>query len=279
MTEQYPSDVALNALSGSADAEQGVAYPAIYESPYYTTFYKMLYRLLDVARRAGDLRVAKDGPLTCEVKPGQFFDRETLRPYAGVTEQPLTNNATNYLYLDADATLTINTTGFPAPNALPHIRLATILTADGDYAHGEITDCRGSALTTLADGGAGVCRVVSQSLMYYDFTDNGDVTGYADFEADLPAGALLMGYRIDVTDAFEGDVFATATLGDASDLDRFSGSDILAVDSVGPLAGQGASANRFCESATTPRVTVTVANDFGNSSGGEMAVTLFYLQT
>jgi len=64
MSELYPSDADLNALSGTADAEQGVAYPTIFESPYYTTFYKMLYRLLDVARRAGDLRVCKDGDLT-----------------------------------------------------------------------------------------------------------------------------------------------------------------------------------------------------------------------
>ena len=78
MTEQYPSDADLNALSGTDDSGQEVTYPTIYESPYYTTFYKMLYRLLDVARRAGDLRVYKDGDLTFGVRAGKYFDGDTL---------------------------------------------------------------------------------------------------------------------------------------------------------------------------------------------------------
>ena len=57
MNELYPSDAQLNALSGLNDAEQEVLFIATGESPYYTSFYKMLYRMLDVSRRAGDLRV------------------------------------------------------------------------------------------------------------------------------------------------------------------------------------------------------------------------------
>ena len=60
MAEQFPSDTTLNALSGTADGEQAVPYIPVGLSPYHTEFYKMLYRLLDVARRAGDLRVYKD---------------------------------------------------------------------------------------------------------------------------------------------------------------------------------------------------------------------------
>ena len=62
MAEQYPTDVTLNALSGSADSQQEVAYPTIAESPYYTSFYKMLYRLLDVARRAATSACSRTGP-------------------------------------------------------------------------------------------------------------------------------------------------------------------------------------------------------------------------
>ena len=42
MTELYPTDADLNALSGTVDSEQEIIYPSIYEAPYYTTFYKML---------------------------------------------------------------------------------------------------------------------------------------------------------------------------------------------------------------------------------------------
>ena len=59
MTELYPSDATLNALSGTTDAEQEVLFVTTGESPYYTSFYKMLHRLLNVARRAADLRVFK----------------------------------------------------------------------------------------------------------------------------------------------------------------------------------------------------------------------------
>ena len=152
MTEVYPSDESLNALSGTSDAEQAVLFPTIGESPYYTSFYKMLFRLMAVAIRGGDLRVYKDGDLTFGVRAGKFLDGDTVRNYTGGSEQALTNNATNYVYLTASATLTVNTTGFPTPSDTPHIPLATILTAAGTYAHSDITDYRGRAFLRLCSG-------------------------------------------------------------------------------------------------------------------------------
>lgn len=152
MTELYPTDTDLNALSGTSDADQEVAYPAIYESPYYTTFYKMLYRLLDVARRAGDLRVYKDGDLTFGVRAGTFMDGDTVRAFVGATGQSLTDNATNCIYLTPEAALVVSSSGFPAPSASPHIRLAEIVTAGGEYGLDDITDLRGTAFMAPAAG-------------------------------------------------------------------------------------------------------------------------------
>ena len=158
MTEQYPTDADLNALSGTYDAEQEIPFPAIGESPYYTAFYKMLYRLLKVARRAGDLRVFKDGDLTFGVRAGKFFNGDSTIDFSQVTSQPLTNNATNYIYITADGTLTVNTTGFPDPSDTPHIPLATITTSAGGYDGrdstdgGDITDYRGRGFLTVASG-------------------------------------------------------------------------------------------------------------------------------
>ena len=154
MAELCPSDAELNALSGTNDPEQEVHYVTTGEAPYYTSFYKFVHRLLLAARRAGDLRVYKDAALTFGVRAGKYFDGDTLVEYAGASAQALTNNQTNYIYLTAAGVLTVNITGFPVPSVTPHIRLATILTAAGDYAISDITDHRGTAFLAVARGPA-----------------------------------------------------------------------------------------------------------------------------
>lgn len=146
MTELYPSDSALAGLSGTTDAEQDVLYIPTGESPYYLSFYKMLYRLLDVSRRAGDLRVFKDGELTFGVRGGNFRDGLATRNYAGSAGNALADDATNYIYLTAAGALVVNQTGLPDPLAVPHLPLAQITTAGGDYAHADVIDLRGPAM-------------------------------------------------------------------------------------------------------------------------------------
>ncbi len=153
MAEQYPTNVTLNALSGSTDGQQEVAYPTLAESPYYTSFYKMLYRLLDVARRAGDLRVFKDSANTFGVRGGKLVVGDTTIDYAEVAGQSLTNDAMNYIYLTAVGTLTVNTTGLPDPSTTPHLPLATIAVGsasaaqiDDEYDFVDLVDYRGRAM-------------------------------------------------------------------------------------------------------------------------------------
>ncbi len=146
MSELNPTDTELEAFSGTADTEQEVLYVPIGESPYYKSFYKMLFRLLNVARRAGDLRVYKDADLTFGVRAGKFANGTTAVDYAGASSQALTNNATNYIYLQTDGTLLVNTTGFPNPATTAHVPLATILTSAGLYDMSDITDYRGRAM-------------------------------------------------------------------------------------------------------------------------------------
>ena len=156
MTEQYPSDAELNGLSGTTDNEQEVLFITTGEAPYYTSFYKTLQRLLKVARRGGDLRVFKDADLTFGVRAGRYYNGDSWVSYSQVTAQSLTNNATNYVFLTAAGTLTVNTTGFPAPSVTPHIPLATIVTSAGAYdgrdlsEGGDITDYRGGMFINVA---------------------------------------------------------------------------------------------------------------------------------
>jgi hypothetical protein len=158
MTESYPTDLILNALSGLDDAEQGVLFPDKNEEPCYTSLYKMIYRMLDVARRAGDLRVFKDsaGALKFGVRPGRWMNGDSAVTYAGAANQTLADNATNYIYLTAAGTLTVNQSGFPVPSVTPHLPLGTIATGtasaggvSGSYSHVDITDYRGRAFLSV----------------------------------------------------------------------------------------------------------------------------------
>ncbi len=193
MTETYPSDADLNALSGTTDGEQDVLFVPIGESPYYTSFYKMLYRLLDVARRAGDLRVYKDGDLTFGVKGGKYVNGDSTINYAGATEQSLTNNQTNYIYLTSAGTLTKNTTGFPVPSVTPHIPLATIVTASGSYDHADITDYRGRGLWS-------VCGAAGRDVNALDWQES-----VKDRDLTAPPGSPSLGDRYIVAAGGSGD--------------------------------------------------------------------------
>ncbi len=165
MTELYPTDADLNALSGATDPEQEVLFLPIGESPYHTSFYRMLYRLLDVSRRAGDLRVYKDGDLTFGVRPGRWMNGQAEVVYVGSEANALANNLDNYIYLLPDGTLTTNTTGLPDPVDQPHLPLAKISTSLGTYAHGDITDLRGRALYRPCGGLVGDLEAQAVSLI------------------------------------------------------------------------------------------------------------------
>ena len=167
MTETYPSDAQLNDLSGTTDSEQEVLFIPIGESPYYTSFYKMLHRLLNVSRRAGDLRIYKDGDqgLTFGVRPGKWMNGDQLVEFDNVEEVTLENNTTNYVYVEMNGTLHSEPhdngyTSFPVPSVTPHKRLAIIETSAGDYdgrdptQGGDITDMRGTVFNSSASSAA-----------------------------------------------------------------------------------------------------------------------------
>ncbi|MFC1676911.1 hypothetical protein ACFL3G_07610 [Planctomycetota bacterium] len=140
MGEVYPSDNTL--LSMGSDSETGVAYISTGQSPYYLQFRKMLYRLLISLKRGNDLRVYDDGGLDIGVKPGKFWLGTELINYVGATYQTLADDKSSiYIYLDSSGSLvTDEYTAFPDMATVPHIRLATVVTSDGDI--NSITDSR-----------------------------------------------------------------------------------------------------------------------------------------
>jgi hypothetical protein len=142
-----------NALSGTVDVETGVPYPTIGESPYYTSFFRMQYRWLDAARRANDLRVFKDGDLTFGVRAGRYYDAGTWRIFAGAAGQGLSDDTSNYIYLDSAGAVQVATSGFPSvgptvPLAVISTGLAGVAAVSGTYDFADIEDYRGLALLT-----------------------------------------------------------------------------------------------------------------------------------
>lgn len=147
MAEVYPSDGTLNALT--EHALSGVEYIATGQAPYYLHFRKLVYRLLLALEKAGELRVFDEGGISVGVKSGKFMCNGSIQSYAGSTGNSLTDNATNYIYLNGSGALTISTSAYPDLET-PHMRLATVVTASGDIS--SITDDRGQHIWLSTSG-------------------------------------------------------------------------------------------------------------------------------
>jgi hypothetical protein len=143
MAETYPSENSL--LNLMSDSETGVAYIETGTAPYYLEFRKLIYRLLLASRRANDLRVFDEGDLEAGVKAGSHYSGGTLRSYGGSSGNTMTDEATNYVYVDSSGVLQISTAGYPAVTT-NHVRLARVMCSNGDIA--SITDDRGPHVMT-----------------------------------------------------------------------------------------------------------------------------------
>jgi len=123
-----------------------------------------------------------------------------------------------------------------------------------------------------------------QDIALADFTDGTDATGYVDLD-DLPIGAMILGWRAEITTAFAGTTAATMQIGISSDVNRFSAdttSSVIAAAIKGSLA-LAVDAAKSIGAATTPRVTITDTKgsspDFGDFSAGAMTITIAYIDT
>lgn len=122
-------------------------------------------------------------------------------------------------------------------------------------------------------------KSISESLAFGDFTDNANATGYKDWSAQLPAGAIPLAVKYVVSAGFTGDTTAVVQTGISGDLDRFSSTtdqSVLAAATVGH--GVAADALDGIGAAQTIRTTVTGGSDFGGISAGAMVATLYYIQ-
>ncbi len=153
MSELQLTDAEANALHGTTDSDTDLKYHSPGDASYFTEGQRQRHRLLTLAKAiSNSLRVFRDGALTFGVRAGSAGDGEATYSYAGSAGNALTDDATNYIYLDIDSAalrLVCNATGLPGASTTPHIPLATIITAGGSYDCDDITDLRASAVFAL----------------------------------------------------------------------------------------------------------------------------------
>jgi len=139
----YPdlSGAEADALSGTTDAGTGIKHlhAAADDSTTPTHFQRMMqleHDLFDMMARFGGAVIDKGG-LNVGVFACVYEIAAAEKSFAGVASQALTASVTNYLYLDTDETLKIDTSTWPAG---AHFRLAKVTTNGSDIT--ALVDCR-----------------------------------------------------------------------------------------------------------------------------------------
>lgn len=143
-----------------------------------------------------------------------------------------------------------------------------------------------TVLETVAETTYELSKVTSQNLAIANFTDNtGAATGYIDFIPQVPAGAIVLGWKATVSEGF-GVLDTTAVMqvgiaGAVGSLTADATKSVAAAGVVGSAALAAGAADGIA-AAFTPRVTVTGAADFTTiqtGAAGAMVVEIFYLLT
>jgi len=131
--------------SATRDGTTGIWFPEKGKGPdWYIEVLRTVATIINAVRPLAPLRVYRDendGDLQFSVAPGEYEAPDgTVATYPGSSQNNLTDNATNYIYLAPDGTLVVNTTGFPSSGG--YLPLATITCADGMWKPDDLVDKR-----------------------------------------------------------------------------------------------------------------------------------------
>jgi hypothetical protein len=127
-------------------------------------------------------RVKQTGLLEIMVNPLGYEVDGKRNAYAGILGQAVTDDATNYVYLDHTGALQVNTTGWPDNT---HVRLARVVTQNG-------------SITTIMDDRVILTATLDKEINY-ESDEAADTTALTDWQekvklsvTDLPAGTYLV---------------------------------------------------------------------------------------
>ena len=123
---------------------------------------------------------------------------------------------------------------------------------------------------------------INKTCLIANFTDDGGTSGHIDFSTQLPAGAIVLGWKAIVSAGFAGNISAVIQIGVAGTLGKFSASVAQSVFAAGTVGSGAPMDTCFNAVASTPRITVTGNSDFTSivtEGNGAMNVYLYYIVT
>jgi len=121
-------------------------------------------------------------------------------------------------------------------------------------------------------------RKIAEIVNISDFTDGEGTSGHVDLDQKIPAGAFVIGSKVNVTEAFTGDTAAKLEIGISTDPDAFAdGIDVFTTGVKGE--GNYEQAQQYRADETTVRLTVTGNSDFTDIAAGRLRVDIYYLST
>lgn len=127
---------------------------------------------------------------------------------------------------------------------------------------------------TLVDG------VISQRLLYADFTDGGSTAGTKTLNGIIPVGAYIDHASVRNVTGFTGDSSATIQISGGvdvvTDVDGYSTGTPSVFTTAGAIAIGVPSGVRTVTTAGAPKVTITKGSDWGAGTAGALTVTCFY---
>jgi hypothetical protein len=138
---------------------------------------------------------------------------------------------------------------------------------------------------TVPDSGTGhtqaMIGVLSETVPVASFTDGGSTVGTYQLLGSLPAGANVLYSKIGPVVGFAGNVSATMTIGDGSDVDRYmTGTpSVFTTAAVGVECGVP-SGTKLLTAENRPTLTVTTSTDFTlvvTDGSGVVTVSIYYI--
>lgn len=122
-----------------------------------------------------------------------------------------------------------------------------------------------------------VLQKYTETVAFGAFTDGGSTIGTFDLSVSIPIGATFLRAVLTAVTGFAGDTSATIQAGDGSDADRYSTGtpDVFSTLANGLDLGVP-SGVAYHAAAKTPKLTITVATDWGAVTAGAVTIELYY---
>lgn len=121
-----------------------------------------------------------------------------------------------------------------------------------------------------------VSGVISETVAVADFTDGGSTAGTVVLASQIPAGAFVTrAYLLDVT-GFTGNVSATITVGDGTDVDRYNTGTPSVFTTAAAIDLGAPSGVQIHTTAKSVTLTVTSNSDFTAVTAGALTIRIFY---